>query len=428
MNKNLTSYHNYSWIILAMGTLVVFGALGLGRFGYSMVLPEMQSVLNLDHTQAGTLATSNMVGYLAAALGGGFLAARWGIRIVSSLGLFAAGASMLFTGLADSFLLLAAWRGLTGLGSGAANVAIMGIWAAWFSSQKRGLASGIAVAGSSIGLIFTGLLVPWLIGEYSDYAWRVSWYIFGALALALALCAYLVLRNDPSELGISEVNKFKKAEKQPEKETEKADQGIREGEQPSWKQVYLSAPVWFLGLIYIAFGFSYVIYMTFFVTFLVGEHHYSSSEAGNLFMAMGWLSLLCGIIWGSLSDKVGRKNTLIILFLIHATAFSLFSFGTAPVHFTVSAILFGLTAWSIPGIIAAACGDMLGAKFAPAALGFVTLFFGLGQATGPWLAGIIADATASFSPAFLLAAAVSVLGAGATALLLTDKYQLKSSN
>lgn len=54
---------------------------------------------------------------------------------------------------------------------------------------------------------------------------------------------------------------------------------------------------------------------------------------------------------------------------------------------------------------------------APAALGFVTLFFGLGQAAGPSVAGALADATESFGPAFLLAAGVAFLS-GVGSLLL----------
>jgi MFS family permease len=80
-------------------------------------------------------------------------------------------------------------------------------------------------------------------------------------------------------------------------------------------------------------------------------------------------------------------------------------------------VLFGLTAWSIPAIMAAACGDMLGPRLAPAALGFVTLFFGVGQAAGPAVHGLIADATGSHLPGMLLAAAVAALGALGAGLL-----------
>jgi len=75
------------------------------------------------------------------------------------------------------------------------------------------------------------------------------------------------------------------------------------------------------------------------------------------------------------------------------------------------------SAWSLPAIMAATCGDVLGPALAPAALGFITLFFGLGQALGPSLAGALADATGTFAQAYVLAGVVAVLGAGGASLL-----------
>ncbi|HEY5974747.1 MAG TPA: YbfB/YjiJ family MFS transporter, partial [Geobacteraceae bacterium] len=88
-----------------------------------------------------------------------------------------------------------------------------------------------------------------------------------------------------------------------------------------------------------------------------------------------------------------------------------------PTGFTLSALLFGITAWSIPAVMAAACGDVLGPRLAPAALGFITLFFGIGQALGPAVAGAMADVSGSFAPAYLLAVGVALLGAIAAATL-----------
>ena len=70
--------------------------------------------------------------------------------------------------------------------------------------------------------------------------------------------------------------------------------------------------------------------------------------------------------------------------------------------------------------MAAACGDMLGPRLAPAALGFITLFFGIGQALGPTVAGAMADVTGSLLPPMLLAAAVALLGALSAAFLRPD--------
>ena len=61
--------------------------------------------------------------------------------------------------------------------------------------------------------------------------------------------------------------------------------------------------------------------------------------------------------------------------------------------------------------MAAACGDVLGPRLAPAALGLITLIFGVGQAIAPSIAGAMADASGSFVSALLLAAGVALSGA-----------------
>lgn len=397
---------HYGWIILTAATLAVFGALGLARFGYTTVLPSMQADLGLDNSQAGLLATMNLSGYLALSMIGGALAVRYGIRWVASLGLLLAGAAMVLTGFAQTTQTLGLWRFLTGCGSGAANVAIMGLWSAWFSSKRRGLASGIAVSGSSIGLIVTGFVVPSVIQSGSGEAWRSCWFIFGSITLALAALFYITIRNNPAQLDLKPIGK------------EDITVQTTAGEPVAgWKQVYLSPRIWHLGLLYAAYGFSYIIYMTFFTKSLIADHGYTESSAGSLFMVMGWFSLVCGLVWGVISDKAGRKLALITLFSFHITAFTLFAAGNHPALFILSAVLFGLSAWSIPAVMAAAVGDILGRKMAPAAIGFVTLFFGIGQASGPSVAGVMADTYQSFSPASYLAAAVALLGLFCSLLL-----------
>jgi len=382
-----------------MGTLVVFGSLGLARFGYTMVLPSMQEGLEIDNTQTGALATANLVGYLALAVIGGVLAARYGPRVVIAAGLAVAGAGMLLTGLAAGFPDAAAWRLLTGIGSGASNVPMMALLPSWFVMRRRGLASGIAVAGSALGLIFAGAVAPRVLSTYGDDGWRTCWFIFGGIALLLAVASLVFLRNRPAELGLKPVG----ADSEEAVSDQKAG-GLQ------WSRVYRSGVVWHLGLVYVAFGFSYIIYMTFFTKHLVAEG-YTKDSAGDLFMTMGWVSLVCGLLWGTVSDIIGRRRALIIVFLIHAAAFSLFALWRTPAGFTLSAVLFGLSAWSIPAIMAAACGDVLGPRLAPAALGLITLLFGIGQAVAPSVAGAMADASGSFSSALLLAAGVALVGA-----------------
>lgn len=94
------------------------------------------------------------------------------------------------------------------------------------------------------------------------------------------------------------------------------------------------------------------------------------------------------------------------------------SYGLAGVNFGMwalylSIILYGIAAWSIPTIMAAAVGDYLGPARAAAGFSIVTFFFGAGQTIGPGLAGVVAKQTGTFSICYLIAAAAT----GAAVLL-----------
>ncbi len=405
------SFHRYAWVILVVSNLVVVGALGLARFSYSLLLPPMQTGLEMTNIQAGSLATADTIGYLMLSLIGGALAARYSPRIVVTIGLALAGLGMLLTGAADSVLVAIIGRAITGIGSGASNVPVMGLLTAWFSAQRRGAASGIAVSGASVAIIGVSPLVPRIIASNPLEGWRICWNIFGVITLGLAVIAAVFLRNRPQDL----------LQKNAENATSQgAPRGLFQ-----LGQVYRSGTVWHLGAVYVAFGFSYIIYLTFFNKRLIAEGGFTPLEAGEMFLVFGWASLLCGLIWGAISDVIGRKKALILVYLFHALTFTIFGLARSETWFLVSAILFGLTAWSIPAIMTAYCSDILGARMAPAALGFITLFFGIGSAVGPSIAGAIADAGGSFVPVYLMAAGVALAGA-ASAFLLRPAIKIHS--
>ena len=417
---------HYGWIILAVSTLTVTGCVGFARFGYTLVLPAMQEALGLSNTQTGALATGNFLGYLALAVVGGLIASRYGPRRVIAASMLLTGAAMALTGLANSFGGAVAWRVLTGIGSGGSNVPVMSLLPAWFSARRRGLATGIAVGGSSLALIVTGRVVPRILEVYGADGWRYTWLALGGAVLVLAILAFALLRDEPASKGLRPIGAEPSGPPStPVPPAEGAETPAKPAVSLGWQRVYRTKAVWHLALIYVAFGFSYVIYATFFARYLEGEAGYSRAAAGNLWAVVGWISIFCGLIWGSVSDRLGRNVALTIVYLIQAASYAVFALWQHPAGYIVSAVTFGLTAWSIPGIVAAACGDCVGARLAPAALGFVTLFFGLGQAVGPSVAGALADAMGSFGPSFLLAAGVALLG-GIGSLLLRPECAVEA--
>jgi MFS family permease len=360
----------------------------------------MQDALNIDNSGAGGLATANLIGYLALALIGGALSSRYGPRLVISLGVMGVAVGMLLTGTSKSIWSATLWRFITGIGSGASNVPIMALMPAWFGPNLRGLAIGITATGSSIGLIVTGPLVPRILAAATTNGWRLTWYLFGGFSILLAILSAIILRDGPGKVGLNPLGV---------QDINNQQQSLSTGKL-QWGLVYRSSRVWHLGAVYSCFGFSYIIYVTFFIRYLVGEIGITNTVAGNLFMLMGWCSLGCGIIWGGLSDRIGRKTPLVLIFLLQGISYSLFALVQNKTGLIISAVLFGITAWSIPTIVAATCGDVLGHRLAPAAFGFITLFFGIGQAVAPTVAGLLADMTGSFVSAFLLAASVAFIG------------------
>jgi MFS family permease len=413
--KDAPLWH-YGIFVLVLIILAVFGSLGLGRFGYSIILPAMQDALKLTNTQTGELQSWNLVGYLLTVVLRGTRGALWS-RVVISISLLIVALAMIATGLFPFLDAARVGRFFTGVGSAGANVPAMGLVPAWFGARRRGLASGAAAAGSSVGLMVTGPLVPMILAQYGADGWRVSWYLLGAIALVVCILCALFLRNRAEDMGLTPIGA-----RQAELQSSAHAVGRTGSPSLNWGSVYRSRLLWHLAAIYFAFGFSYIIYSTFFVKYLVKEANFGTDSAGMLWLQIGVVATISGFIWGSISDRWGRRIALLGVFTLQGLSFLIFGLGRDLAAVYLSAILFAVTAWSIPALMAALCGDVFGVRLAPAALGLMTIVFGVGQAIGPYLAGAIADATQSFSLAFVIAGIVAlVLGVGGSLVLRTSK-------
>ncbi|MDA8098510.1 MAG: YbfB/YjiJ family MFS transporter [Nitrospiraceae bacterium] len=405
-NNQHTSFH-YAWIIVATGTLVISACLGFGRFALGMLLPSMASSLALTYSQIGFISTGNFIGYLIAVLLCSPVAKQIGSRrlIVSALAVIAI--SMLSISRAHSFGIVLLLYFFTGMGSGAANVPMMGLITAWFDRTIRGRAAGFVVIGSGFAIILSGLLIPAVNLSVGPEGWRTSWMLLSGIVAVIAVIAVLLLRNLPQDKGLVALG----SEDVP-------DQGI--GGKSSQKHrvsIYRNKSVYLLGVIYFLFGYTYVIYATFIVTTLVRERGFSETVAGTFWSWVGFLSLFSGPIFGSLSDRLGRKTGLMIVFLLQTLAYLLVALPLPSLFLYLSIFFYGIVAWSIPSIMVAAVSEYVGAERALAAFGFITFIFGLGQISGPSVAGMLAERSGAFTSSYAMAALFAAFAIVLTALL-----------
>lgn len=392
---------HYGWIIVGTGTLCIMACLGFGRFALGMLLPSMAATLHLTYSQMGFISTVNFLGYLVAVLVSGHWSAKTGSRKLIFVALLVVGVSMSLISQAKSFHYVLVLYGLTGLGSGAANVPVMGLVSSWFSRNRRGRAAGFIVIGSGFAIIISGKLIPTVNRIIGPEGWRVSWLILSATVVLIAFLSYLLLRDKPEEKGLKPVGG--ESTVSPAAAAERGKQNI-----------YTSGTMYYLGTIYFLFGYTYVIYATFIVTSLVKERGFSETVAGDFWAWVGLLSLFSGPVFGTLSDRMSRKSGLIIVFSLQTLSYLLAASGLPGVFLYLSIGFYGIVAWSIPSIMAAAVGDYVGARKAAAAFGLVTFIFGFGQISGPAIAGLLAEKTGSFSGSFYMAAFFA-----GTAILLT---------
>lgn len=386
---------HYGWVIAITGTAVIFACLGLGRFALGMLLPSMGTALDLSYARMGLISTGNFAGYMFAVAMAGTVAQRLGARWAIALGLVMVGGSIILVGRAEHYFQILPLYVVTGMGTGLSNVPLMGLVSHWFAKETRGRAAGLMISGNGIAILLAGLYIPWINTRLGAEGWRHGWINMGIVVLGVALMSAMLLRNNPREKGTIPMGR---PEAVPDGATGPQDTCPRK---PRWIMVHL-------GLIYALFGATYVVYATFIVTTLVDDYGFSEQVAGNFWAVVGALSIFSGPLFGWLSDRWGRRAGMLMVFTLFTTAYGLVGMQLPLIWLYASIALYGITAWSVPTIMAAAVGDYLGPNRAAKAFGFITLFFGMGQILGPLLAGFIADSSGTFRSAFGMCAAATL--------------------
>ena len=393
---------HYAWVIVLVGTLSVFACLGLARFAFGMLLPSMRDALAMSYDQMGYLGTANFAGYLFSVAVTPLLLRRFTPRVLITVGLLLISICMLGISWSKSYPSVFLFYALVGVGSGLANIPIMVLVSYWFRRDRRGQAAGLIVIGSGFAIIFSGALVPYLNASFAENGWRVGWLVLGTLVFLVALVAGSLVRNDPVEMALEPCGTIQAMDYDPS-----ANQG-------DFDALHVLV---YLGALYFVFGATYVVYGTFIVTTMVEEYAYAEASAGMFWSWVGFFSLFSGIIFGPLSDKIGRKGGLMAVFGVQSLAYILAGSRLGTTAVFVSVVLYGVAVFAIPAIMAAAVGDYFGKAKAATAFSVITFCFAVGQTIGPAIAGVAAEASGTFMPSYLASGVLAALAAlGATRL------------
>lgn len=375
-------------LAVVMGAACV--AQAFGRFTYGVVLPDVRDDLLGSNRTAGLVGTMNVAAYLAGTLAVAAASTRVRpVRLVQ-IGLCLSTGGLLLASRAGSGAALGAAVVVMGLGGAAIWIPSPRLAAAALPPHRRGLAAGLVGAGIGVGIVFAGRLAEVLRDGGGDGSWRDLYAVEGVIGVVVLVATLVVLRDDaphPAASGVPAAGGF-------------AGFGaLRRID--GWLQLTLA---------YASFGFMYLLVLAFFVARLEDDAGFSSGSASAMFSVVGVATVFGGVVLGPLSDRFGRRSTLVGSFVTFCVSTLAILTGDQPLVL-LGAVGVGVSFSGAPAVIAAYVVDVTDAATYGPVYSAATLAFGVAQMAAPQVGGLLADWTGSFTSVFLLSAAVAVAGA-----------------
>lgn len=376
-----------AWLVVVLIVASACVAQAFGRFTWGVALPEARDeLLGGSNTLAGLFGTLNVMAYLI-----GTLVVSWASSKVSLVGLVRIGLVISTSGLAlAAFAPSGPVLGLAlmtmGFGGAVIWIPAPAISARALPPKRSGLAVGLLGSGIGIGMFFAGQMAA-LLDHRSDSAdtWRTLYQIELAIAVVVLVGSFLFLRSH-------------------------GDRSARAGGFGGiavLRQMRGWAPV---TAAYASFGFGYILVIGFLVARLEDNSGMAPGEVAAMFSIVGAASVVGGLTLGPLSDRIGRRVTLTGAFVTFGLCALLLLTGRQP-WVAIAAVGIGFMFTGMLALIIAYVVDNTTVETYGPAFSAATLAFGVMQMMSPVIGGALADLFGSFTWVFILAAAVSFLGA-----------------
>jgi MFS family permease len=374
--------HSRILLIGFAGAIAMACSQGFGRFLYTPVLPGMISDLSLKASDAGLIAAGNFAGYLLGAILAAYGWANGREKLVALGGMLATGLlllAMAMTRAVEVFILI---RFLAGMASALAMIFTSQIVIGHAAAAGREDIQSLHFSGVGVGIAISSLLV-FAIGSLlhgQGTSWQVEWIVGAVFVFIAFVMVARVLPSGPPRTATTTV------------------------EPP----IHWRMPLVLLTIAYGLFGFGYVITATFLITIV------RMADAGALVECLAWFitgsaSAVSLYIWRPVVKLTGHRWAFVLALAIEVVGVLASVLLPPVVGALTGGLLFGLTF-----MVVTAYGLQLGRQFSPLSprrvFSFMTAAFGVGQITGPLVAGWVAQITGNFTLPTILAAGALASG------------------
>jgi len=399
----------YGWVLVAIAFVTM--AVGVNaRTAFSLLF---SAILDEFGWGRGVTAGAFWFGFLASALVTPFVGLMdlRGPRSVIELGVVTMGVGLLLASLVhEPWQLYLTLGALAGGGVNCLAYTGQSLYLTNWFVRRRGLALSIAFAGVGIGSI---TILPWQGWIIQAAGWRSACVWLGILVLVLLGPLNLLLKKRPEDIGLA-------PDGMPSGSRASACRAANVVDHP-WATVdwtlgraLRTARFWWMAAGYFCGLFSWYAVQVHQTKYLV-EIGFAPSEAA---WALGLVSLVAipgQIAFGHLSDRIGRQWVWMIgnvgFVICYVALVLLRKVPTAPL-LVAMVLAQGTLGYSLTSVMGAIPAEIFEGRHSGSIFGTVMVAAILGGAAGPWITGVVYDATGSYSIAFWIAAgcsAVSIL-------------------
>ncbi|MCC7485998.1 MAG: MFS transporter [Burkholderiales bacterium] len=399
----------YGWVIVAVMFVTLFFSLGF-RFAFGVFYSAILDETGWSRADTAGVVSASMIVYAGTAALAGYLYDRLGARVLFPLGALSMGTGLMLCSMSETLAGLTASYGiLLGLSySTLGFIPHMAIVPRWFD-RRRGFASAVSLAGVGLGSLAVAALSAELIVQVG---WRGTMWWFGVAAM-LVLIPLNVLFHRHSAERVGLVPDGVPAQPAARAAPAKAGATVRGA---------VRAPAfWLLALAVTGTGLCNMVIVVHQTRMLV-DIGYSLPLASLIFGMLGVMRAAGGLIWGPLSDRIGRSACVVVICVISVIGLGLLWLTTrVPAESAALRILllsgyvltYGIGYNGIAPVYASAVSDRFEGRNLGTILGLLDLGFGLGSALGPWWAGWMFDRYGSYEWVIVgVALGVTLTGSG----------------
>lgn len=388
------------WIIV-VGAILIQLSLG-AIYAWSVftkLLTEVGGNYEFTKTQTQLVFSAGLACFAVVMVVAGRMQAKIGPRPIAMAGGIVLGAGYILGGFfGDSFIAQLICIGVIGgTGIGLAYVVPIAVCVKWFPDMK-GLITGLAVAGFGFGAtIWVKLGDSWFGGLLNNLdgflglpGVQAVFLVYGIAFLVMVVLGSLVMVNPPAN--------YMPAGWTPPPATAGASTGQVDFTE---RQMLATPQFYILWLTFMASAMAGLMVIGIIRLFGIDALQASGvaatpEEAGIVAgTAMALFAILNGlgrIVWGAVSDKLGRKTSIVFMCLFQGIMLlAFYKLGASRLGLIIGACIIGFNFGGNFALFASATADFFGNKNVGLNYGYVFLSYGVAGIVGPQIAGFFAD-------------------------------------